>query len=409
MSEHRVPMLGASWRRSEDPAVSRDPRIRAVVGALAALPSPEPNAAFRAELRAQLVAIAPRIVAESAQAAAPTLTERPRTGKPATAPPKHATGVLARLRGVSLRRPLAIAASIITVFALLLGGAVWLSQKALPGDTLYGLKRASESVQLYLDGSSTDKAKDYLRFAARRVDEAQALAQRASAAAMGTGPQAGVIDAHTADLIASTLGSSDSDVKDAAALLTKQAVESSSRVPLKILTDWAPGQLARLAALAAAVPKGALRQRAQTSAWLVSSAANRAKALVPTVAKGCATTSNADSLGVLPSRCGAGPTTAAPRPSKHRNKPQHTGSTSVGATNGPSVGPATVGNPPSSAPEPTGTTSTPPIQLPTLPTIPLPSKSIRLPTKSLPVSVSTCGLGVTLGPIGVNLGGCPSP
>jgi hypothetical protein len=66
MSEHRVPMLGASWRRLEDPAHSRDPRVRALVAALAALPAPEPRPEFRAELRAQLVAIAPRIITESA-------------------------------------------------------------------------------------------------------------------------------------------------------------------------------------------------------------------------------------------------------------------------------------------------------------------------------------------------------
>ena len=67
MGEHRVPLLGSAWRRNDDPATSRDPQVRAVVGALATLPAPELNAEFRAELRAQLVAITPRIIAESAQ------------------------------------------------------------------------------------------------------------------------------------------------------------------------------------------------------------------------------------------------------------------------------------------------------------------------------------------------------
>jgi hypothetical protein len=404
MSEHRVPMLGASWRRSEDPALSRDPRIRAVVGALATLPAPEPSDVFRAELRAQLVAIAPRIVAESAKAAAPALPGTARGRKSvAAARPKHADGVLTRLRGVSLGRPLAVAASVITVFALLLGGAVWMSQKALPGDTLYGLKRASESFQLYLDGSNTDKAKDYLKFAGVRVDEAKGLASRATAEAMGTGYQAGVIDTHTADLIASTLGSADSDVKDATALLTKQAVASNSSLPLKILTDWAPSQLVRLASLAEAVPDGSLRQRAQASVWLVSRAANRAKALVPSVVDGCASASNADSLGVLPSGCGAVPTSGPTSRATKTGKPRHP-HPGVHTNTGPVVVPVTEGNaPPTNGPAPSGapTTSQPPIHLPTLPTIPL-------PTKSLPVSVSTCGLGITLGPIGINLGACPS-
>jgi hypothetical protein len=373
MSEHRVPMLGASWRRSEDPALSRDPRVRAVVSALATLPSPAPSDTFRAELRAQLVAIAPRIVAESAEAATPTRTE----AKPAAATaPKHADGVLARVRGISLGRPLAVAASVITVFALLLGGAVWMSQKALPGDTLYGLKRASESVRLDLAGSDTDKAKLYLEFAARRADEANGLASRASAEALGSGPQAaGAIDSHTADLIASTLDSSDSDVKNATSLLTKQAATSKSSSPLKIITDWAPGQLARLHSLAAAVPNPSIRHQAQASAWLVNAAANRAKALVPAVEKGCASTANSDSLGVVPSNgCDSRPTSGPSGPTKHTQKPRHhhhNGSTGSGTNTGPGGGPVTSGSSTTpGAPEPSGpgsSSSTPPVHLPTVP------------------------------------------
>ena len=398
MSEHRVPMLGASWRRSEDPALSRDPRVRAVVGALATLPAPEPSDVFRAELRAQLVAIAPRIVAESA-AAAP-LTGSPRTAKSAgaAARPKHADGAFARLRGISLGRPLAVAASVITVFALLLGGAVWMSQKALPGDTLYGLKRASENFQLYLDGNPTDKAKDYLKFAQTRVDEAKGLASRATADAMGSGAQAGVIDSHTADLIASTLGSADSDVKDATTLLTKQAVSSNSSTPLTIITDWAPSQIARLQSLADAVPDGSLRERAQSSARLVHAAATRAQALVPAVANGCASTAVTDSIGVVPSGCGTG-SNVAPPPGTKTTKPRNTGGSSVGTNTGPVVAPVTLGNSPTSGAG-NGSSSSSPSPIITVPTV---------PTKSLPVSVSTCGLGITLGPIGIDLDSCPSP
>ena len=387
MSEHRVPMLGASWRRSEDPALSRDPRIRAVVGALATLPAPEPSSVFRAELRAQLVAIAPRIIAESAPADAPTLTENRPVAKPvaAAAKPKHADGVFARLRGVSLGRPLAVATAVLTAFVVLLGGAVWMSQKAVPGDTLYGLKRASESVRLDLAGNDTSKAKLYLEFAGRRADEANTLASRATADAMGSGYHAGVIDSHTADLIASTLGSADSDVKNATTLLTKQAVASNSSDPLKIITDWAPSQIARLKQLAASMPDGALRQRAQSSASLVTAAATRAKALVPAVVNGCASASKADALGVLPAGtcASSGPTGGGPGHGKHHDKPRKPGASSVGPNTGPSVVPVTLGNSPSTTPDNGGSSSStkPPFHLPsiTLPTL--------LPTKSLPVSV----------------------
>src|SRR5438105_343143 len=96
MSEHRVTMLGASWRRLEDPARSRDPRVRALVGALAALPSPAPTDEFRAELRAQLIAIAPRIISESREFATPLLDIVP-AAEPALrtrpAPARHTDSV----------------------------------------------------------------------------------------------------------------------------------------------------------------------------------------------------------------------------------------------------------------------------------------------------------------------------
>ena len=411
MSEHRVPMLGASWRRFEDPALSRDPRVRAVVGALATLPAPEPRAEFRAELRTQLVAIAPRIIAESAPAATPELSDITPARTPAATPtrtarraaPQHADGVFARLRGVSLGRPLAIAASVLTAFVVLLGGAVWMSQKALPGDTLYGLKRANESFQLWLDGGdNTAKAKDLLRFAGYRVDEASGLASRATADAMAAGPQAGTIDSHTAQLIADTLGSADSDVRDASSLLTKQAVNSKSDSPLQILTDWAPSQLARLRSLAAAVPNGSLKQRARASAWVVSAATNRAKSLAPVVTKGCGAASS-DALGVEPATCSSGPSVPVPGTHTGSGKPTRSGGTAVGTNSGPGVLPVT--SIPTTLPGPgTGGNSSgssqPPIHLPT--TLP-----VHLPTSSLPVSVGSCGVGVTLGPIGIKLGSCP--
>jgi hypothetical protein len=151
------------------------------------------------------------------------------------------------------------------------------------------------------------------------------------------------------------------------------------------------------------MPDGALRHRAQSSASLVTAAATRAQALAPAVANGCASTANADALGVLPNTCGPAPTTGAPAPGKHSDKPRKPGGNGVGTNTGPVVAPVTQANSPSTTPEPNGSSSTskPPFQLPSLP--------IHLPTKSLPVSVSSCGLGITLGPIGINLGACKSP
>jgi hypothetical protein len=217
---------------------------------------------------------------------------------------------------------------------------------------------------------------------------------------MGSGAQAGVIDSHTADLIASTLGSADSDVKDATTLLTKQAVSSKSSSPLEIITAWAPSQIAKLQSLAASVPDGSLRERAQSSARLVHAAVTRAQALAPAVANGCASTTSVDSLGALPGGCGTGSSSVAPPPGTKTGKPQRSGGNSVGPNSGPVGVPVTQANSPSGGTDGSSSGSASPV---------LPLPSVPLQTKTLPVSVSTCSVGVTLGPIGINLGSCSSP
>jgi hypothetical protein len=398
MSEHRVTMLGASWRRFEDPTRSRDPRIRALVSSLATLQGPELRPEFRTELRAQLVAIAPRVIAESAPSAAlveivpgrTTAADTTRMGA------RHNDSILTRIRGISIGRPLAVVASVVTAFAMLLGGAVWMSQKALPGDTLYGLKRASERVELAFAGSPTDKARLYLSQAATRVQEAQGLTRRATADAAGVGPQAaGGFDSDTESLITSTLASADSDVKSASALLGQQAVDKKSTSPLDVLTAWAPGQLSRLSDLADAMPAGSLRTRTQSSAQLVTAAVTRAHELAPNVASACVDNAVADDLGPMPQgTCTSG--SVLPPPGGQTSTSPHpaTASSSTGTDEGPGGSESPAGSASSGSGTSTGSESPTSGLLPSLTLLPT-------ATPTLPVTVDTCG--VTLGPIAIGL------
>src|SRR5439155_23146175 len=61
----------------------------------------------------------------------------------------------------ALRRPLVAIASAAAVLVLLLGVAVWMSSSSLPGDSLYGVKRASENVQLSLASGDAEKGRTY--------------------------------------------------------------------------------------------------------------------------------------------------------------------------------------------------------------------------------------------------------
>ena len=186
MNEHRVPMLGGAWRRHGDPARSSDPRVRELVGALAGLEvAPPMRAEFRAELRAQLVAVTPRLVDEGEASLAPATAPRPRrapSGPPR--PSARAPNPPARFR---FAKPLIAVACALTAFVLLLGGAVLLSQHALPGDALYGVKRASEDVEYSTTSGTVAKGKLKLEFAATRIGEVADLLHTPTAMAAGTG------------------------------------------------------------------------------------------------------------------------------------------------------------------------------------------------------------------------------
>jgi hypothetical protein len=80
----------------------------------------------------------------------------------------------------SLRPLVTVAATLIVVLALVLaggGGIVYASTDSLPGSPLYGVKRATEQVQLFLTPMGMGRAELHIRFAQRRLEEVQALAE----------------------------------------------------------------------------------------------------------------------------------------------------------------------------------------------------------------------------------------
>jgi len=398
-------MLSASLRRYEDPAHSADPRIRELVVALATLdPAPAPRAHFRAELRAQLVAVAPRLIAEG-----PAIEQqRPANAalaQPQAAPTRRAkVGVAAGwTTRISIGRPLATITAVIAIFAMLLGGAVWVSKKALPGDTLYALKRANENVRLSTANGDAAKGKVYLSLAKTRADEVEALLSRSSAIAPGAGPSAATgVNAHTAKLITSTLGLADTEVRNAAQLLGGQAVRHNSADSLSIMTGWAPGQIQRLQSITDRLGSGATHDRALASTRLAAAALLRAQRLNAMLGCNSLDSAATDELGPVPGTvCTTNPAKqstapSAPNPSrstKHRNTATHprvtgaTGSRPSGSLPLPSD-PVSV-----SVPGTHGKLKHGKLKLPPLPPIRLPSLPIHLPTHpgtGSPAPTPTC-------------------
>lgn len=394
-------------RRYPDPADSTDALISALVHRLATVPPPPgPSAEFTAQLHAQLVAVTPRLVAEEATGTAQRRGWRlPR---------------LPGLHHLTLRRPLAVVSTLIVIFALLLGGAVWLSSSSLPGDSLYGLKRASENVQLSLTGGTGARAKEYLTLAKRRADEVSALLSRASALPAGTGPQAGGgISARTAALITDTLGGADSDLRNASRLLTQQAVGNISADPLRVLLGAVPAQVSRLGSIVNRIPPGRLHDRALASEQLAARVLDRANRLLADLGCGCLTGTPADDLGPLPctTPCatpqttpgtppGPGSTPGAPGPSGPGGAPR----SSSGAPASPTTHATAAGGGAGTSRPAAPRVSSAPVSGASTPNAPQTSagSSNASPTGSTPppIVVNSCGVTITLASIGAGIGTC---
>ena len=396
MGEHRVPSLNSGLRRYPDPERSPDPRVRAILTQLRELEvAPAPRAHFRAELRAQLVAVAPRLVAEGVTVETPAVRREVAAAQRARAARTPArVGVLGRLSSLSLGRPVAVVTTVVAIFAALLGSVVWASKSALPGDPLYGLKRANENVQLSLT-SGTDRGKTLLSFASKRAGEVNDLLSRATALAAGPGVSAaGGISSHTASLVTSTLNAADDDLRSASQLFGGQAVQSRSAAPLLAMQSWTPGQLALMQQIVSRVPAGPLHDRALASELLVTAAQNRAEALQSLLGCSCLAAAPTDELGPVPctvcnvtSTLPTLPTTSPTLPgtpsSKAHQTPTPTATQSAaGSTGAGSPSDSGSGSGSSSSGQPT-------ISLPTIPSLP-----VTLPTLptlvNVPSGTATC-------------------
>ena len=416
MAEHRASVLSGTLRRYEDPARSRDPRIRQLVADLATLePGPAPRAHFRAELRAQLVAVTPRLVAEGVSAERPALA-RAATATATTAVParnrraaalRRGAAAIDRLSSINIAKPVALITAVVAVFAMLLGGSVWMSKKSLPGDPLYALKRANENVQLSLTTSDKARGEKYLAFASTRVDEVSALLKRADALAAAPGASAaGGISPHTAKLVTDTLNDADSDVRDAAQVLGREAVDQKSADPLAVLTNWAPGQIEQMQVIAARIPAGSLHDRAAQSAQLLMDAMGRASILQGLVGCSCLGTSGSDDLGPIPCTVCVStpsnvpslqvPTTAANSPS---SKPKPGAKSTAGSTSGGSSDNSSTetGVLPPLVTGGSGSSSSGGGGLPTvLPTITVPNLPLPTPTHSATCVINLLGICVKI-------------
>ena len=180
-----------------------------------------PDPSFRLALRERLVAEA---------------TARPVTAPEGVRPERRSTGTTTGDRSQPRWRT---AAATLTAAALVTGvGAAAASNRALPGDSLYGLKRQIESVELSLARTDLGRGQELLEQAEARLTEAERLA--ASSA---------VDEPETQQRLRTTLDDMAAATTEGATALLASYRETGDPKPLLLLDRFATEQRDRLADL----------------------------------------------------------------------------------------------------------------------------------------------------------------
>ncbi|MGW0564234.1 DUF5667 domain-containing protein [Streptomyces sp. NPDC003016] len=171
--EAQTPQGTAADQPEETAEGPETTRLLALAKGFGELPSPELDPEVKVVQRAQLIAAMEAMVAEGGAPAGPTVPEQ-RTGRGA-----HRASPLRKLRPRS-RWSKGIAAGGLTVgvAAGAFSGVAAASSDALPGDSLYGLKRGMEDVKLTMADDDAARGELYLNQASTRFQEARRLMER---------------------------------------------------------------------------------------------------------------------------------------------------------------------------------------------------------------------------------------
>ncbi|MGW8720443.1 DUF5667 domain-containing protein [Streptomyces lusitanus] len=175
---------GTAAERTEGPAPAaaaaetEQDQLLTLASGLSALPRPELDPEVKVVQRAQLVAAFEAMLQEGTAAGEATdravPEQRSRRAKGA-----HRATPLGRLRPrTRLAKGLTAGGLTVGVAAGALGGVAAASSDALPGDSLYGLKRGIEDVKLTFADGDDERGRVYLDNASTRLSEARRLMER---------------------------------------------------------------------------------------------------------------------------------------------------------------------------------------------------------------------------------------
>ncbi|MFJ7903558.1 DUF5667 domain-containing protein [Streptomyces sp. NPDC096198] len=203
-------------------------RLLALTTGLGELPRPVLDPEVKVVQRARLVAAMEAMLQEEAQGEA-TDTSVPGQ-RDHRARGSHRARPLGKLRPRSrLTKGLAAGGLSVGVAAASFGGVAAASSDALPGDSLYGLKRGIEDVRLGMAEGDTDRGQLYLDQASTRLNEARRLMER---------DRAGHLDHESIGEVRRTLSGVQHDASEGHRLLHEAYERDGSLAPIQALSAF---------------------------------------------------------------------------------------------------------------------------------------------------------------------------
>ncbi|MFF1836100.1 DUF5667 domain-containing protein [Streptomyces sp. NPDC058231] len=217
-------LQGAAAVQPEEPAEPADHgTLLALANGLGELPRPEMDPEVKMVQRAQLVAAMEAMFAEGGASTGPTVPEQRRKGA-------HRASPLRRLRPRSRwTKGLAAGGLTVGVAAGAFGGVAAASSDALPGDSLYGLKRGMEDIHLGMADGDADRGEVYLDQASTRLSEARRLMERG---------RTGDLDHESLGEIRRTLGGMTHDATEGHRLLHSAYERDGTLGPIQTLDSF---------------------------------------------------------------------------------------------------------------------------------------------------------------------------
>jgi len=248
-------------------------------------------------------------------------------------------GPLARLARLTPRRRLLTGLAGLSVLVAALGVLALFAQNAIPGDTLYALKRGTEQARLVLAGSEQEEGRVLLSLASTRMEEiVHLLDEPAAMSVAGSGVQAADGGgAAIAGLLIATMETMDAQTAGGTTALTTAAVDQADLPTLQFIGQWGVDQFTTLDRMSERMPEDA-RPRAGESKDLLRRVVQRLEILAESISCECSETASLDDLGPLPcATCTESEDTGSPSATRPTSG---SGGASTPSTSGASTTPA---------------------------------------------------------------------